>query len=173
MRRLLDSTVLHYDDMSADDNEYLRQTIRAVHDWCTEAGFTVERRAEGWALIDEDGLASDISFPAGETGSNLKQAALLTLDRLVTRARQDNRRTFTRSEIRHDTAELLHQHPRWATAYQNDEGHSLTADVLSLLASFELIRLDPSNLTLRPAAARYSATLRTAASMPVLWEDQS
>lgn len=173
MRRLLDSPVLHYDDMSVEDSEYLRQTLRAVQDWCSDAGFSVERRAEGWALIDEDDLATDIGFPAGETGSNLKQAALLTLDTLVGHARNDNRRTFTRSEIRGHVADLLREHPRWATAYQNDEGHTLAAEVLGLLSSFELIRVDPHNVTLRPAAARYSAKLRPAATATALWEDSS
>jgi uncharacterized protein (TIGR02678 family) len=173
MRRLLDSPSLHYEDMSAEDSEYLRQTIRVVQDWCNDAGFSVERRAEGWALIDEDDLASDIGFPAGETGSNLKQAALLTLDALVGRARNDHRRTFTRSEIRTHIAELLREHPRWAAAYQNDDGHTLTHEVLSLLEAFELVRLDPNNITLRPAGARYSAKLRTTATPEALWEDQT
>jgi len=173
MRRLLDSPVLHYDDMSVEDSEYLRQTLRAVQDWCSDAGFSVERRAEGWALIDEHDLATDIGFPAGETGSNLKQAALLTLDTLVGRARSDNRRTFTRSEVRTDIAQLLRDHPRWASAYQNDDGHTLTNEVLGLLSSFELIRVDPNNITLRPAAARYSAKLRPTATATALWEDPS
>jgi hypothetical protein len=64
---------------------------------------------------------------------------------------------------------LLTKHPRWAAAYQGDDGRSLTRDVLYLLASLSLVRHDELTVTVLPPAARYTAQAKDL-DLDALWE---
>ena len=87
MRRLLDDPVIYYDQLNAAEREFLTSITGWAVRRLSDVGFEVERRAEGWLLVDPDSIATDVTFPAGETGGNVKQAALLLLDALVAKAR--------------------------------------------------------------------------------------
>ena len=166
MRRLLDDPVLYYDDLDAGERAYLTTIVGWAGGKFAEAGFELERRAEGWVLIDPEGLATDIAFPAGETGSNMKQAALLTLDALVGQSRAEGRTTFSRGEVTEQVVRLLAEHPKWAGAYQGDGGAGLTREVVELLSAMRLLAVAPAGgpvddvIELRPAGARYAVRLR-------------
>lgn len=169
MRRLLDDPVLYYADMTAAERDFLTSITAWAVKRLTDAGFEVERRAEGWLLIDPDSVATDVTFPAGETGGNVKQAALLLVDALVSKARQTDTQTWAVGEVTQMVHALLANHPRWAAAYQGDEGRSLTQAVLHLLASLSLVQHDNLTITVLPAAARYTAQARDL-NLDTLWE---
>jgi uncharacterized protein (TIGR02678 family) len=169
MRRLLDDPVLYYDQLTMAEREFLTSITGWVVRRLSDLGFEVERRAEGWLLVDPDSIATDITFPAGETGGNVKQAALLLLDALVAKARAADSRMWARGEVTEMVAALLARHPRWATAYQADDGRALTREVLHLLASLHLLTSDQLTIMLLPAAARYSAKAKDL-DLDTLWE---
>jgi uncharacterized protein (TIGR02678 family) len=157
MRRLLDDPVLYYADMTAAEREFLQSITAWAVRRLSDVGFEIERRAEGWLLIDPDSVATDVTFPSGETGGNVKQAALLLVDALVSKARATGTRTWATGEVIGMVHALLAKNPRWAAAYQGDDGRSLTRDVLFLLGSLSLVERDELTVTVLPAAARYAA----------------
>jgi uncharacterized protein (TIGR02678 family) len=169
MRRLLDDPVLYYVDMTSSEREFLTSITAWAVRRLSDVGFEVERRAEGWLLVDPDSVATDVTFPAGETGGNVKQTALLLVDALVSKARATDTHTWATGEVTEMVHALLAKHPRWAAAYQGDDGRSLTRDVLHLLASLSLVRLDDLTVTVLPAAARYTARARDL-DLDTLWE---
>ena len=80
MRILLDDPVLYLDRLDPAERAYLQQTIGGVANWAAKAGMVLERRSEGWALIDPDNIATDLRFPEGN--DQVKFAALLLLSSL-------------------------------------------------------------------------------------------
>lgn len=169
MRRLLDDPVLYYDQLTTAEREFLTSITGWAIKRLSDAGFEVERRAEGWLLVDPECIATDVTFPAGETGSNVKQAALLLLDALVAKARAADSPTWARGEVTEMVAALLARYPKWAAAYQGDDGHTLTREALYLLASLHLLTSDELTVTVLPAAARYTAKAKNL-DLDTLWE---
>jgi len=161
-RQLLDGPVLHLDDCSEAELAYLssgggREWLRAR---VTEAGFTLEERADGLLAVDEGARATDDTFPA--PNGTVHQLALLLVDELVETstgldgAPVRSPRHRTTAELTAATARRLDGHPSWARAYQGDGGaERLTADAIELLASFRLVRRDGAVVEGRPALCRY------------------
>src|SRR5204863_8187700 len=83
MRILLDDPVLYIERLEPLERNYLQQTIGSIAGWADDAGMVLERRAEGWALVDPDNLATDILFPEGN--NLVKHAALLLVAALQPR----------------------------------------------------------------------------------------
>ena len=110
----------------------------------------LEERAEGWLLIDPDGLATDTRFP--DDGSHAKVAALALLDRINAEPGG-----ITPEQLTVDTAALLRRFPRWAKAYQDDDGQRRLRDAaVAVLTQFGLVRRAGPLVVGRPAAARYA-----------------
>ena len=80
-RALVENPVLYYADLDASDHGMLRSPAAAA-DVADLTGTTVERRAEGVALLDVSGTFSDRRFPSGGTVS---QVALLLANRIADR----------------------------------------------------------------------------------------
>jgi len=162
MRRLLDDPVLYLADLTEAERSYLQVTVASITTWVREAGMVLERRREGWAVIDPDDLATDVRFPEGN--DVVKHAALLLVAAL---APEDPRAATT---VRHPraSAELvladrLRAQPGWARAYQDSGGAGrLAAAALELLAGLGLARVDATGLELLPAAGRYRPRLAEA-----------
>lgn len=173
-RRLLDDPVVVLDELPASQRDYLssqagRQWLRAR---VAEAGFVLEERAEGWAAIDPDAVATDRVFPG--PGDNVKQAALLLLDELVRTDDEGHRRLVSRSrgELRGAMRRLLDRHAGWAKQARTDDGPDrLCDDAIALLAELGLVRLagpagrtepdrrrDDALVEPRAFLARYTAT---------------
>jgi uncharacterized protein (TIGR02678 family) len=157
MRRLLDDPVVYFDDLDLDERQYLQAAVGPLTTWVMEAGLRLERRAEGWAAIDESEEATDVVFP--QPHSIVKQAALLVLDRLVAdRCQAPSASWVAAGRIQAEVATLLAAHPRWARTYQDDRGPALLAQhVLDLLIGLRLLRRERGGVRLLPAAARYRA----------------
>jgi uncharacterized protein (TIGR02678 family) len=151
-RRLLDDPVVHREELSPAEIDYLtsltgRQLLRRAAE---EAGFVLEERAEGWLLVDPDGIATDSRFP--DDASHAKIAALALLDRL--NAEQAG---VTEEQLTMEVERLLGRHPRWAKAYQVEDGSRRLRDAaLTVLDQFGLVRRSGAVVSARPAAARYA-----------------
>jgi uncharacterized protein (TIGR02678 family) len=154
MRILLDDPVLYLDALSAAERDYLRATIGQLSGWAEETGMHLERRAEGWALVDPDGIATDVRFPEGN--DQPKFAALLLLAALVPAAVPQVPVRHPRHAAELVIAARLRANPTWTRAFQDDDGAArLTAAALELLVALDLAVVDETAVTLLPAAGRY------------------
>ncbi|MFI1418744.1 TIGR02678 family protein [Streptomyces sp. NPDC020731] len=87
-RRLVETPVVHLDDLTDAEREWLRTRQRREAQAFSELlGLEAEIRAEGIALIDTDDELTDLRLPG--TGT-VAQAALLLVERLVARLRPDD-----------------------------------------------------------------------------------
>jgi uncharacterized protein (TIGR02678 family) len=150
-RRLLDDPVVHRADLTDAEVGYLtsltgRQLVRRMAD---ESGMVLEERAEGWLLVDVDGIATDTRFP--DEGSHAKVAALTLLDRLGAEPGG-----VTPEQLTVDIAALLRRFPRWARAHQEVDGPARLRDsAIAVLTDFGLVTRSGALVVGRPAAARY------------------
>ncbi|WP_405908999.1 TIGR02678 family protein [Streptomyces sp. NBC_00828] len=86
-RRLVETPVVHLDDLADAEREWLRTRQRREAQAFSELlGLEAEIRAEGIALIDPDAELTDLHLPG--TGT-VAQAALLLVERLVERLRPE------------------------------------------------------------------------------------
>ncbi|MEU2908369.1 TIGR02678 family protein [Streptomyces massasporeus] len=86
-RRLVETPVVHLDDLTDTEREWLRTRQRREAQAFSELlGLEAEIRAEGIALVDTEGELTDLHLPG--TGT-VAQAALLLLERLVDRLRPE------------------------------------------------------------------------------------
>ncbi|WP_405583352.1 TIGR02678 family protein [Streptomyces sp. NBC_01190] len=151
LRRLFDDPVLYRDDLSEDELAYLnsptgRQILRRSVD---QAGFILEERAEGFLLVDPDAIATDATFP--DDSSTAKVAALLLLEQI-----QDAPGGTTPEQLVAIAAGQLRRFPRWAKAYQSEDGAvRLADDALSVLRDAGLVHRAGDRTVLLPAAFRY------------------
>lgn len=158
-RRLLDDPAVYLDELTDGQRDYL--TSQAGRQWLrtkvAEAGFVLEERAEGWAAIDPDALATDRVFPA--PGDNAKQAALLLLDRLVEHDQAGERRLLSRSvdELQTYVVGLLDRYGGWAKQARDGDGPArLTGDAVRVLTDMGLVTVIDGLVTPRPMLARYT-----------------
>ncbi|NLT53748.1 MAG: TIGR02678 family protein [Actinomycetales bacterium] len=157
LRRLFDEPVLYLRELSRAQRDYLasptgRQLLRKA---AREAGFVLEERAEGYLLVDPEAIATDSTFPDGQ--STAKVAALLLLEQL--RERSDG---WSTSGLEDWAGGLLARHPRWARGYQDDDGRRrLVVDALRVLSAFRLVEQHDGRVTPSPAAARYQISVMT------------
>jgi uncharacterized protein (TIGR02678 family) len=167
MRVLFDDPVLYLDYLDPVERTYLQQTIGGIANWAAEAGMVLERRAEGWALIDPDSIATDVHFPEGN--DLVKFAALLLLSALQPGAVPAGPVRHPRHSVERVIAGRLRANPTWARGYQTADGAAqLASAALDLLADLGLAVVDHSGFTLLPAAGRYRpqiADIATAGEM--------
>lgn len=87
-RRLVETPVVHLDDLTDAEREWLRTRQRREAQAFSELlGLEAEIRAEGIALVDPEGDLTDLHLPG--TGT-VAQAALLLVERLVARLRPED-----------------------------------------------------------------------------------
>ena len=155
MRILLDDPVLYLDRLDPAERTYLQQTIGSIANWAAEAGMVLERRSEGWALIDPDNIATDLRFPEGN--DQVKFAALLLLSSLQPQTVPAGTVRLPRQAAERVIAARLRANPAWARAYQAapDGPAQLAGAALSLLADLDLALADRAGFTLLPASGRY------------------
>ena len=114
LRRLFDDPVLYREDLADDELAYVtsltgRQILRRSVE---QAGFVLEERAEGYLLVDPDGIATDARFP--DDTSTARVAALLLLEPLCAAPAG-----LLPEQLAEAGADLLRRFPRWAKAYQS------------------------------------------------------
>ncbi|MGH4011586.1 MAG: TIGR02678 family protein [Pseudonocardiaceae bacterium] len=151
-RRLLDDPVVYRDELTEAQLGYLASPTgrRLVRQAAEQAGFAFEERAEGYLLVDPDGLATDQRFP--DDASHPKIAALVLLDHLVAAGR-----SVPDAELAGHAGALLERFPSWAKTYRSEDGAArLAADAVDVLCAFKLAAREPGGVCARPAAARFA-----------------
>jgi uncharacterized protein (TIGR02678 family) len=153
MRRLMDDPVVYRKDLTPAQLGYLASPTgrRIIAQGVRQAGCLLEERAEGYLVIDPDGIATDLKFP--DDGSHAKVAALLLLDRLTGSATP-----VPATELTETADELLGRFRTWAKAYQSDGGaERLANDGVAILCAAGLAERHTGGAVLAlPAAARYA-----------------
>jgi uncharacterized protein (TIGR02678 family) len=184
MRRLLDDPIVYYDDLDEAQRDWLAHSLGFAHRVLEEdAGFQVERRAEGIAAVDPGRELSDEVFPDGS--SSVKHAALLLAEVLTDLVRTQPplpsgvaapaARVVPDAEIRGWVrlyAQEVGVRCGWRADYlQGEAGASaLTEEALALLARFGLVRRLEAGWQPRPAIARFATEVAAPASGPMCGE---
>ncbi|MEU6931009.1 TIGR02678 family protein [Streptomyces sp. NPDC046374] len=151
LRRLFDDPVVHRADLTDDETTYVssltgRQILRRSVE---QAGFVLEERAEGLMLIDPDAIATDVRFP--DDTSTARVAALLLLEPICATPAG-----MLPEQLTEASTELLRRFPRWAKAYQSQEGAArLAEDAVRVLRDMGLVHRFGDRVVARPAAHRY------------------
>ena len=168
MRILLDDPVLYLDSLSTTERAYLQQAIGGIANWAAEAGMVLERRAEGWALIDPDDIATDMRFPEGN--DLVKFAALLLLGALQPDRVPAGPVRYPRHSAERVIAERLRANPTWARAYQTSDGPArLAAAALDQFAGLSLAAVDSAAIIMDADGSPYTlGSLATIAAAPGL-----
>ncbi|MBV9160790.1 MAG: TIGR02678 family protein [Pseudonocardiales bacterium] len=151
-RALLDDPVVYRDELTEAQLGYLASPTgrRLIRQAAEQAGFVLEERAEGYLLVDPDGLATDQRFP--DDTSHPKIAALVLLDHLVAAGTP-----VADNELVHRAVALLERFPSWAKTYRSEEGATrLAADAVDVLCAFKLAAREEGRVRARPAAARFA-----------------
>ncbi|MFF3630299.1 TIGR02678 family protein [Streptomyces sp. NPDC002164] len=157
LRRLFDDPVLYRADLAEDELAYItsltgRQILRRSVE---QAGFLLEERAEGFLLVDPDGIATDVRFP--DDTSTARVAALLLLEPLCAAPAG-----MLPEQLAEVGADQLRRFPGWAKAYQSEDGPArLADDAVRVLLDVGLAGRARGRVVARPAAYRYRLTETT------------
>jgi uncharacterized protein (TIGR02678 family) len=163
-RRLLDDPVVYRDELTEAQLGYLASPTgrRLIRQAAEQAGFILEERAEGYLLVDPDGLATDQRFP--DDASHPKVAALVLLDHLVAAGAP-----VAEGELVHRAVVLLERFPSWAKTYRSEDGAArLAAGAVDVLCAFKLAARQDGAVRALPAAARFAVATPVLEKPPVL-----
>lgn len=171
VRRLLDDAVVYYADLAPDELAYLTsQRHRLVTSVADATGLVPEIRAEGIAMVDDRGDATDLEVPDQGTDGHL---TLLVAEYLAQRLRDQPTptttstgpdtpatpvATVTTAELQGFVADCIAKH---ASHWRRDvcepgaEVH-LAGEVAQRLAAIGLVRVVDDGVVPRPAIARYA-----------------
>lgn len=154
-RRLLDDPVMYYADLGEEERGYLSGQRGPLLRRLTDAtGFAAEVRAEGIALLDPSGEATDLGMPEEGTDGH---ATLLLAEYLAAALRERPGTAIPVAELRQHMAALARQHRAHWRKGATDPGaeRELTAGALRRLAALGLIQQAGDAVLPRPALARY------------------
>ena len=155
VRRLLDDPVLYYADLSEEERAYLSgQRGLLLRRLADATGFVPEVRAEGIALLDPTGDATDLGMPEEGTDGH---ATLLLAEYLAAALRERPGTPVRVAELHQHVAALARQHkPHWRKgAADPGAERELTAGALRRLSALSLVRRDGDQVIPLPALARY------------------
>jgi uncharacterized protein (TIGR02678 family) len=155
-RRLLDDPVVYFDELSDAARAYFSGQRGPIGARLREAtGLSPESRAEGMALVDPDGEATDVKLPAEGTDAH---ATLLAAEWLGDRERRAPGETVGEDEVAswlRDAARAYRKYWRKATREPGAE-RELARRVLERLTALKLIRREAGRVAARPALLRYA-----------------
>lgn len=159
MRRLLDDPVVHLDDLTGAERDYLANPSgrRWIRDRVATAGFVLEERSDGLLAVDPTAVATDATFPSPLGTAH--QFALLLIDRVVQRGPDSSRHlmTLTAADLQHEVRATLRRFPGWANSHREGDGPQRLIDqAAGLLVAFGLCRRPPDgSLVPCSSLARY------------------
>lgn len=168
-RRLLDDPVLYFDQLEAEAFEWVDHSRGWLYRVLEQdAGFTLEKRAQGLAAIDPSGVTADTSFPDG--GSTVKHAAILLAEQLA-RLAKSSAGAVSRPDAIALTKKLhrdFGERCGWSKLYPlDDDGCArLTDEAMRLLEAFMLVAPDGDGWRARPAIARFRPGTPTRKAAP-------
>ncbi len=159
-RRLLDDPVVYAATLDAPALAYyVNQRNALAGRLCEATGLLPEQRAEGLALVDEDGSLSDVALPAEGTDAHV---ALLVAQALAGQVRATASGQPVPGRDTDDIATLLRQardtQGRYWRKSAREPGaeHELAALAIQRLAQLQLLARDGDLLRPLPAIARYA-----------------
>lgn len=156
-RRRLDDPVVYLDELSEAEHDYLAKQrttlLRRLED---ATGLVGEVRAEGLALVDPTGDATDLGMPQDGTDGH---ATLLLAEHLIGRDRP-----VPVAELERHAADLAQ---RYRTYWRGDTRQpggevALVAGAVERLEALRLVRRTPDGVLGLPALARYAVAPPTA-----------
>jgi uncharacterized protein (TIGR02678 family) len=154
-RRLLDDPVVLYSELSEDERGYLdRQRGPLLRRLTDATGLAAEVRAEGVALLDPTGEATDLGMPEEGTDGH---ATLLLAEHLAAAMRAGTGDPMAIADIELHMRDLVREH---GNHWRNDAKapgaeHELTAHALHRLEALGLVRREGERVTASPVLARY------------------
>jgi uncharacterized protein (TIGR02678 family) len=154
-RRLLDDPVLYYADVSEEERGYLdRQRGPLLRRLTDATGFAAESRAEGIALLDPTGEATDLGMPEEGTDGH---ATLLLAEWLAGRLRAGQTGPVTLDALTRHMAGLVTAHrSHWRKdATLPGADRALTVQAVRRLTALGLVQDGPAGVVPRPALARF------------------
>lgn len=157
MRKLVDEPVVYFEDLDPDERAYLQSQrpflVRALEEG---TGLLAETRAEGIALVDEEGGLTDLQMPSEGTEAHF---TLLIAEHLSRRIKEDADARVGMSELEARARELAQRFGRYWRKDAREPGSEkpLLREALRVLESLALVRIDAEGAIVpRPAIARYS-----------------
>lgn len=157
-RRLLDDPVVYFDELSGEERDYLANQRGAMAArLCTATALKPELRAEGLALVDQDGELTDTALPAEGT---LAHATLLVAQFLATQSRDDAARRVPDSETAAFVRRAADQYGRYWRKAARDPGAEteLCQEALARLEALKLVQRWPGSAKARPALSRFAVS---------------
>lgn len=158
-RRLLDDPVVYFEELGDEARAYLANQRGPLASRLADAfGLVPEQRAEGVALVDEDGEVTDISIPAEGTESHATLLVAEHLCALQTAWKQEEPFSVTADEVaRYLVDAREHYGKLWRRSAREPGSESELAWVaLRNLELLHLVRLDDRVIKPMPALARFS-----------------
>ncbi|WP_405125268.1 TIGR02678 family protein [Ralstonia pseudosolanacearum] len=155
-RRLLDNPVVYLNTLDAELRAYfVNQRGAMATRLCDATGLVAEQRAEGLALVDEDGELTDVAMPAEGTEAH---ATLLVAEFLACRSRADAPTPTTLDEI---TAFLADARTRYGSYWRKSAREpgaerELTTVALERLLKLQLVARMADRIQPLPALARFA-----------------
>lgn len=160
-RRLLDDPVLYADALDAETRAYFaNQRGPMATRLCSAAGLSAEQRAEGLALVDEDGTLTDIAMPAEGTDAHvtLLVAELLASGYRNSRTQDVPVPVTTLAQVSAFVRRARERHgSHWRkSAREPGSEHELAAGALERLHKLQLIARSADEVRPLPALARFA-----------------
>jgi uncharacterized protein (TIGR02678 family) len=155
-RRLLDDPVLYYDELSDAERAYLTSQRGLLLRRLTEAtGLVAEARAEGLALVDPTGEATDLTMPEEGTDGH---ATLLLAEHLAALALERPGVPVQLSVLEARLAELAAEHRTHWRKGSAEPGAvaALCRLAVDRLEALGLVRRRGDGVTALPALARFA-----------------
>jgi len=155
-RRLLDDPVIYLDTLDTDLRAYfVNQRGAMASRLCEAAGLAAEQRAEGVALVDEDGELTDVAMPAEGTEAH---ATLLVAEFLARRSRREAAVPIHTDEIVAFLDQARKDHGSYWRKSAREPGaeRELTSIALERLLKLQLIACTSDQVRPLPALARFS-----------------
>jgi uncharacterized protein (TIGR02678 family) len=155
-RQLIDDPVLYHDELNEEERQYLTSQRGPMSARLAQAiGLVAELRAEGLALVDEDGDLSDLRLPAVGT---LSHATLLLAEHLADAARNDPQRLHSMHELAAFIRVAADQYGRYWRKEARAPGAEaeLATNATDCLEALKLVQRVRGSVWVRPALLRYA-----------------
>jgi uncharacterized protein (TIGR02678 family) len=159
-RRLLDDPVVYHDELSEAERDYAQRARHALMQGLADrTGLEPEVRAEGLALVDPRGDASDVALPEEGTDGHV---TLLVAEHLAERGRERPGAPVPREALHAHVRELAARHRRVWRKAATEEGAEveLTARAIAHLEGLRLVRCTDAGVVPRPAIGRFALVER-------------
>jgi uncharacterized protein (TIGR02678 family) len=157
-RRLLDDPVVYLEEFDANPalRAYFQNQRGALAArLCEATGLTAEQRAEGLALVDEDGELTDIPMPAAGTASHV---TLLVAEFLAGVGRAEPGNWVDDEAVAAFVRGAIADYGRYWNKASREPGaeKELARNALQRLAALKLVRRGQASVRALPALARFS-----------------